>query len=50
VSEKSQPQVNWQPISALALIGSVIDGMFDDLEKQAATLIIGLPVETARAR
>ena len=38
MSEKSQPQVNWQPISALALIGSVIDGMFDDLEKQAATL------------
>jgi hypothetical protein len=38
VSQKSQPHVNWQPISALALIGSMIDGMLDDLEKQAATL------------
>jgi hypothetical protein len=38
VSEKAQPQVNWQPISALGLIGSLIDGMFDDLEKQTATL------------
>ena len=38
MSQKSQPQVNWQPISALALIGSMIDGMFDDLDKQAATL------------
>jgi hypothetical protein len=38
VSEKSQPQVNWQPISALGLIGSLVDGMFDDLEKQTATL------------
>lgn len=38
MSEPSQPLVNWQPISALALVGSVIDDLWDDLKKHAATL------------
>lgn len=35
VSEKS---VSWQPISALPLIGSTIDGLRDEVEKQYANL------------
>ena len=38
MSEKSQPQINRQPIATLSLIGSMIDGMFDDLQKQSVSL------------
>ena len=38
MSEKSPPQVNWQAISALPWIGSMIDGLVDELEKQNANL------------
>lgn len=34
----SEKRVNWQPISALPLIGSMIDGLLDEVEKQAANL------------
>ena len=36
--EKSTPKVNWQPISALPLIGSMIDGLLDEVEQQNANL------------
>ena len=39
--EKSTPRVNWQPISALPLIGSMIDGLLDEVEKQNANLEAG---------
>ena len=32
------PKVNWQPISALPLIGSMIDGLLDEVEQQYANL------------
>jgi hypothetical protein len=38
VSETSQPHVNWQPISALPLIGSMIDGLRDEAEQQYTNL------------
>ena len=39
MSDKTQQQkINWQPISALPLIGSMIDGLMDELEKQIANL------------
>jgi hypothetical protein len=38
VSETSQPHVNWQPISALPLIGSMIDGLRDEAEQPYTTL------------
>jgi hypothetical protein len=38
VSENSPPKVTWQPISALPLIGSMIDGLLDEVEKQFANL------------
>jgi hypothetical protein len=38
VSEQSPPKVNWQPISALPLIGSMIDGLLDEVEKQYGNL------------
>jgi hypothetical protein len=38
VSEQSRPKVNWQPISALPLIGSMIDGLLDEAEQQYETL------------
>jgi hypothetical protein len=38
VSEQSRPKVNWQPISALALIGSMIDGLLDEAEQQYENL------------
>jgi len=41
VPEKSTPKVNWQPISALPLIGSMIDGLLDEVEKQNANLEAG---------
>jgi hypothetical protein len=34
----SEKRVNWQPISALPLIGSMIDGLLDEVEKQYANL------------
>ena len=34
MSEQSRPKVNWQPISALPLIGSMIDGLLDEAEQQ----------------
>jgi hypothetical protein len=34
VSEQSRPKVNWQPISALSLIGSMVDGLLDEAEQQ----------------
>lgn len=39
--ENSTPKVNWQPISALPLIGSMIDGLLDEVEKQNANLEAG---------
>lgn len=36
--EKSTPKVSWQPISALPLIGSMIDGLLDEVEQQNANL------------
>jgi len=41
VPEKSTPKVNWEPISALPLIGSMIDGLLDEVEKQNANLQAG---------
>jgi hypothetical protein len=41
VPENSTPKVNWQPISALPLIGSMIDGLLDEVEKQNANLEAG---------
>ena len=38
MSENSLPKVTWQPISALPLIGSMIDGLSDEVEKQSANL------------
>ena len=38
MSENSPPKVTWQPISALPLIGSMIDGLSDEVEKQSANL------------
>jgi hypothetical protein len=38
VPEKSQPKINWQPISALSLIASMLDGLLDEVEKQYANL------------
>jgi hypothetical protein len=38
VSEKSPPSVNWQPIDALPLIASMIDGLLDEVEKQYGNL------------
>jgi hypothetical protein len=38
VSEQSRPKLNWQPISALPLIGSMIDGLLDESEQQYETL------------
>jgi hypothetical protein len=38
VSEQSRPKVNWQPICALSLIGSMIDDLLDDAEQQYEAL------------
>jgi hypothetical protein len=38
VSEQPTPKVNWQPISALPLIGSMIDGLLDEVEQQYGNL------------
>jgi len=38
VSEQSTPKVNWQPISALPLIASLIDGLLDEAEQQYENL------------
>jgi hypothetical protein len=38
VPKKSGSTVNWQPIGALPLIGSMIDGLLDEAEKQYANL------------
>ena len=38
MSEQSRPKVNWQSISALSLIGSMIDGLLDEAEQQYETL------------
>jgi hypothetical protein len=38
VSEQYPPKVNWQPISALPLIGSMIDGLLDEVEQQYGSL------------
>ena len=35
---RQQQKINWQPIGALPLIGSMIDGLMDELEKQIANL------------
>ena len=34
----SEKRVHWQPISALSLMGSMIDGLLDEVEKQYANL------------
>lgn len=42
VSDKTRQQkVNWQPISALPPIASMIDGLLDEVEKQFANLRAG---------
>jgi hypothetical protein len=33
-----EPEINWQPISALPLIGSMVDGLLDEVEQQCANL------------
>ena len=38
MSERSPPRVNWQPISALPLITSLIDGLLDETEQQYENL------------
>ena len=38
MSEQSSPKVNWQPISALPLIASMIDGLLDEAEQQYENL------------
>ena len=38
MSETSPPHVNWQPISALPLLGSMIDGLRDEAEQQYTNL------------
>ena len=38
MSEQSPPKGNWQPISALPLIASLIDGLLDEAEQQYETL------------
>jgi hypothetical protein len=38
VSKPSPPKVNWQPISALPLIASLIDGLLDEAEQQYENL------------
>jgi hypothetical protein len=38
VPKKSRSTVNWQPIGALPLVGSMIDGLLDEAEKQYANL------------
>jgi hypothetical protein len=45
----SEPRVHWQPISALPMIASMIDGLLDEVEKQHENIQV-LPPETARAR
>ena len=32
--DNAQPQIHWQPISALPLVGSMIDGLWDEVEQQ----------------
>jgi hypothetical protein len=34
----SEPRVHWQPISALPMIASMIDGLLDEVEKQHGNL------------
>jgi hypothetical protein len=41
VPANSTPKVNWQPISAFPLIGSMIDGLLDEVEKKNANLQAG---------
>jgi hypothetical protein len=43
VSEQSPPKINWQPISALPLLGSMIDGLLDEVEQQHANLLACRP-------
>jgi hypothetical protein len=38
MSENSPPKVTWQPISALPLLASMIDGLLDEVKKQCGTL------------
>jgi hypothetical protein len=38
VSKQSAPKVNWQPISALPLLGSMIDGLLYEAEQQYGNL------------
>jgi hypothetical protein len=38
VSEQPTPKVNWQPISALPLIGSMIDGLLVEAEQRYENL------------
>lgn len=38
MSEQSPPKINWQPIRALPLIGSMIDGLLDEVEQQYENL------------
>ena len=38
MSRQSPPKVNWQPISALPLISSMIDGLLDEVEQQYGNL------------
>jgi hypothetical protein len=38
VPDEPQPKIHWQPISALPLIASMIDGLLDEVEKQNENL------------
>jgi hypothetical protein len=38
VSKQSPPEVNWQPLSALPLIASLIGGLLDEAEQQCENL------------
>ena len=38
MSKQSPPKVNWQPISALPLIATLIDGLLEEAEQQYENL------------
>ncbi len=43
MSEQSPSKINWQPISALPLLGSMIDGLLDEVEQQYVNLLACRP-------
>lgn len=37
--EPFPPQINWQPVESLPLIGSMVDGLLDEAERQYVNLM-----------